>query len=326
PVLVEELATEGLLVDSDGAKCVFPPGHSNRDGAPLPLIVQNSAGGFTYAATDLAGVRDRTQRLGAQLLVYVVGLPQSEHLEMVFAVSRQMGWLGAGCEAVHVGFGNVLGADGKMFRTRQGTTVKLDELLDEAVARARSVVESRASADQPSDADLGAIASAVGLGAVKYADLSTDRTRDYRFDWDRMLSLDGNTAPYIQYAHARCGSILRRAHAEGVPGLRASPGGLPEWAARASRPPVEPEERQLAIKLLCFGDAVASALEAYAPHRLCTYLFELASAFTTFYERCNVLRAPGDELRLARLGLCALTGAVLRQGLDLLGIEAPERM
>ena len=321
PEVVAELKAAKLLVESDGALCVFPPGHTNRDGAPLPLIVQNSVGGYTYAATDLAALRDRTGRLGAQLLVYVVGLPQSQHFQMVFEVGRMMGWLGEGAEAVHVGFGNVLGPDGKIFRTRQGGVVKLVELLDEAVARAEALVLARGENSGPEKRDdVASIARAVGIGAVKYADLSTDRTRDYRFDWDRMLSLDGNTAPYIQYAHARVRSILRRAEAERA--HAGTDGAARVWPVL----PLQPEERELAKHLLTFGDAFEATLDGYSPHKLCSYLFELAGTFTTFYESCPVLRAPTAEARDARLRLSSLTGAVLAKGLNLLGIEAPERM
>ena len=322
PGVVADLARDGLLVESDGAQCVFPPGYTNREGAPLPLIVQNSVGGFTYATTDLAAIRDRTGRLGATLLVYVVGLPQALHFQMVFATARLAGWLPEGTEAVHVGFGNVLGPDGKMFRTRQGGTVKLAELLDEAVERARAVIVARAEATgQGVEGDLEAVASAVGIGAVKYADLSNDRSHDYRFDWERMLSFDGNTAPYIQYAYARTRSIFRKAGE----GIWAGATGL-GFDAGLLLPPRDPAERDLAKRILGFGDAISSSLENYTPHKLCAYLFELAGDFTAFYERCPVLGAPSPDIRASRLALCALTGAVLQKGLEFLGIEAPERM
>ena len=317
PGVIEDLSKKGLLVESEGALCVFPPGFINREGNPLPLIVQNSVGGYNYATTDLAAVRDRVQRLGAQLLVYVVGLPQAQHFERVFATARLAGWLPPATEAVHVGFGNVLGPDGKMFRTRHGGTVKLAELLDEAVDRARAVIAGRSDQDRPTPARLEETARAVGIGAVKYSDLSTDRTRDYRFDWDRMLSFDGNTGPYIQYAHARICSIFRKAGGE-VPDL-----GL---VVDDIRPPEAPEERELAKAVLGFGDAVASTLGTYSPHKLCGYLFELASTFTAFYEHCPVLGAPDATTRNSRLALCALSAAVLSRVLDLLGMEAPPRM
>jgi arginyl-tRNA synthetase len=317
PGVVEDLSKKGLLVESEGALCVFPPGFTNREGKPLPLIVQNSVGGYNYATTDLAAVRDRVSRLGADLLLYVVGLPQAQHLEMVFAAARLAGWLPSGTEAVHVGFGNVLGPDGKMFRTRYGGTVKLAGLLDEAVDRARAVIESRSDQGQLSTSELEKTMRAVGVGAVKYADLSTDRARDYRFDWDRMLSFDGNTGPYIQYAHARICSIFRKA-GEAMPPLAAVAGNI-------SRPEV-PEERALAKAVLGLGDAVESTLSTYSPHKLCGYLFELASTFTAFYEHCPVLGAPDAPTRASRLALCALSAAVLSRGLDLLGMEAPPRM
>jgi arginyl-tRNA synthetase len=340
PAVVDDLAKIGLLVESEGARCVFPPGYTNREGDPLPLIVQKSDGGYTYATTDLAAVRDRVGRLGAELLVYVVGSPQSEHFEMVFATARLAHWLPEEAQAVHVAFGNVLGPDGKMFRTRQGATIKLVELLDEATERARALMVARAEqTGQPVEGDLEGIARAVGIGAVKYADLSTDRARDYRFDWDRMLAFDGNTAPYIQYANARVRSILRRAAGPGSAGTAGMP-GEPGRASGAGRggdggtanevgpvlPPSEPAERELAKRLLSFADSVTSSIETYSPHKMCGYLFELASTFTGFYENCPVLGAPDPRTRASRLALCALTSAVLEKGLDLLGIEAPERM
>jgi arginyl-tRNA synthetase len=337
PGVVDDLDKMGLLVESQGARCVFPPGYTNREGEPLPLIVQKSDGGYTYATTDLAAIRDRVGRLGAELLLYVVGFTQSEHLEMVFATARLAHWLPREAQAAHIGFGNVLGPDGKMFRTRQGATIKLAELLDEAVERARALMVARAEQiGQAVEGDLEGIARAVGIGAVKYADLSTDRARDYRFDWDRMLAFDGNTAPYIQYAHARLRSILRRAARSDAAGTSGELGGT-GVAGRAGGAgtaydvgpilaPSEPAERELAKRLLGFADAVASSVETYSPHKMCGYLFELASTFTGFYENCPVLGAPGPATRASRLGLCALTAAVLEKGLDLLGIEAPQRM
>jgi arginyl-tRNA synthetase len=323
PGIVEDLAKKGLLVESEGALCVFPPGYTNRGGDPLPLIIQNSVGGYTYAATDLAAIRDRVDRLGTRLLIYVVGLPQAAHLSMVFATARLAGWLPEGTEAVHVGFGNVLGADGKMFRSRQGGTVKLSELIDEAVQQAAAVIAARdEEMDKLPPDQLTFVAEAVGVGAVKYADLSTDRVRDYRFDWDRMLSFDGNTGPYLQYAHARVCSIFRRAAETGEADKTSAPaGGLGEVLTLDER-----EERELAKRLLGFADAVTSSLETYSPHKLCGHLFELASAFTTFYEHCPVLRAEDSSTRTSRLALCALTAAALEKGLQLLGIQAPPRM
>jgi arginyl-tRNA synthetase len=314
--VVDDLAAKGLVVESDGALCVFPPGFSNREGEPLPLIVQKSDGGYGYATTDLAALRDRFGRLGADLALYVVGVPQTQHFEMCFTVGRMAGWIPEGAEPVHVSFGSMLGTDRKMFRTRAGDTVKLIDLVDEAVSRAEAAVAERSSDLDPLARE--AVANAIGIGALKYADLSTDRQRDYVFDWDRMLAFEGNTAPYLQYAHARICSIFRRA------GLDPS-----AFDAASEQVPVllaEPGERALAIALLGFETAVSATLETFSPHKLCAYLFELAGAFTTFYETCPVLRAENPDVRASRLGLCALVATVLRQGLALLGIEAPTQM
>jgi arginyl-tRNA synthetase len=307
------LEARGLARVDDGALCVFPSGFAGREGEPQPLIIRNRVGGYTYATTDLAAVRHRTQGLGASLLVYVVGAPQAQHLAMVFQAAREAGWLVAPARAWHVAFGSVLGADKKMYRTRVGDSIKLVDLLDEAVERALAVVASKSpglSADEQA-----AVARAVGIGAVKYADLSNDRVKDYVFDWDRMLAFDGNTAPYLQYAHARIRSIERKAAAEGMAGASAGSVILGE-----------PAERALALQLLGFAGAVAGAVDSFQPHRLCTYLFELGSTFTSFYEQCPVLVAPSPELRASRLALCGMTAQVLGLGLGLLGIEAPDRM
>jgi arginyl-tRNA synthetase len=308
--VVAELGAKGLLVESEGARCVFPPGFTNREGQPLPLIVEKSDGGYGYAASDLAALRERFAERGADLALYVVGAPQSQHLEMCFAAARMAGWLRPPAEAVHVAFGHMLGADRKMFRTRSGETVKLAELLDEAVLRAGAAVAEK-NPDLPSQ-EAAAVARSVGIGAVKYADLSTDRTRDYVFDWDRMLAFEGNTAPYLQYAHARIRSIFRRG------GDEARQRGRPILA--------HPAERELAVELLGFATAVEAAAHTYMPHKLCSYLFEVAGAFTTFYEACPVLRAADPAVRTSRLTLCDLTGRVLACGLGLLGIDAPDRM
>ncbi len=312
--VVDDLRAKGLLVESEGAQCVFPPGWTNRDGSPLPLIVQKSDGGYGYATTDLAAIRDRFGRLGADLALYVVGAPQAQHLAMCFAVAEQAGWLPSPDRAVHVPFGNMLGADRKMFKTRAGATVKLVDLLDEAVSRAAgAVAEKNPDLDHEERAS---VARAVGIGAVKYADLSTDRIRDYVFDWDRMLSFDGNTAPYLQYARVRCLSIFRR-------------GGLDPAPYLAGEHPVvvtEAAERDLALGLLEFPSAVEAAMETWSPHKLCSYLFDTAGLFTTFFENCPVLKAPDEAARNSRLVLCAMTAAVIGRGLSVLGIETPERM
>lgn len=313
PTVVRELADKGLLVESEGALCVFPEGWVGRDGQPLPLIVQKSDGGFGYAATDLAALRDRFGRLHADLALYVVGAPQAQHLAMCFAVAAAAGWLPSSERAVHVAFGNMLGVDRKMFRTRAGGTVKLIDLIDEAVARAAEAVADRSELDP---GERRSVARMVGIGALKYADLSTDRIRDYVFDYDRMLSFDGNTAPYLQYARVRCLSIFRRAALD--------PGGFLDGSVQVVLD--RPAERELALGLLGFSAAVADTLETWSPHKLCAYLFDLAGLYTSFFETCPVLKAESEQIRTSRLVLCALTAETLRVGLTVLGIESPERM
>jgi len=309
--VIRRLDAAGLLQESDGADVVFPPGFTNRDGEPLPLIVRKGNGGFNYATSDLACVIDRIERRGATLLLYVVGAPQAQHFEMVWKVCEMAGWLQSPARCVHVQFGSVLGADRKMFKTRSGDTVKLVDLLDEAVER--GIAQVRERSPELSSAEQEAVGRMIGIGAVKYADLSTDRIKDYVFDWDRMLSFDGNTAPYLQYAHARIHSIFRRA-------------GVDREAHQGEFVLAEPQERALAMRLLAFDQAVGESLERFSPHRLCTYLFDLAQDFTAFYEACSVLRADDERVRQSRLALCDLTARVLHRGLGLLGIDAPDRM
>ncbi|HEV8625355.1 MAG TPA: arginine--tRNA ligase [Acidimicrobiia bacterium] len=307
-----ELDRLGLLVESEGALCVFPPGFTTREGNPLPLIVRKTDGGFGYDTTDLAAIRYRLRELGADHILYVVGAPQREHLEMIIEAARLAGWLVPPARATHVAFGSVLGADRKMFRTRAGGSIRLVDLLDEAVERASQIVADRTTLN-PEEA--AAVSDAVGIGAVKYADLSNDRVKDYVFDWDRMLDFQGNTGPYLQYAHTRVRSIFGQAEARGIDVTDLTP--ATEFA---------PAERRLALEILSFDGAVHATEATLAPHRLCTYLFDLATVFTDFYESCPVLRADTDEQRRSRLFLADLTGRVLAKGLDLLGIAAPERM
>ena len=312
PQVVQRLSDLGLLTNSDGADVVFPDGFTNRENQPLPLIIRKTDGGYNYATSDLACVIDRVERIDATLLLYVVGAPQAQHLQMVSAVAKQAGWLKSPREMVHVAFGNVLGADKKMLKTRSGDTIKLDALLTEAVERAAIAVAEKnpeLSVDKQSE-----IARIVGIGAVKYADLSTDRIKDYTFDWDRMLSFDGNTSPYLQYAHARICSIFRRANVE-------------RQSVRNVMPIIEhTAERELAMRVLQFDSAFWDTLDKYSPHRLCTYLYDLASSFSSFYEQCPVLKADTDDQRNSRLMLCDLTARVMQAGLGVLGIEAPEQM
>jgi len=308
--VVRDLDALGLIEDSDGAQCVFPPGFTNRDGEPLPLIVQKRDEGFGYAATDLAAIRDRVDTLAADEILYVVGTPQAQHFEMVFAVARMAGWLPDRVRCEHVNFGNVLGTDRKMFKTRSGETIKLVALLDEAIDRADAALKER-DADLDGDARRQ-LATVVARAAIKYADLSTERQRDYVFDLDRMVAFEGDTGPYLAYAHARVRSIFRRLDA-------------PYEPARATFALAHPAERALALGLLGFPEAFSGALGALAPHRLCAYLFDLAQTFTSFYEACPVLSAT-DDVREERLALCDLTARTLALGLELLGIEAPERM
>ncbi len=308
---VERLDEAGLLVEDDGAKVVFPPGFENRDGDPLPLIIQARTGGFNYATSDLTCVIDRVERLDADLMLYVIGAPQQQHLQMVFAVAEMAGWLASPTEAVHVGFGNVLGADRKMLRSRSGESVKLVDLLDEAVDRADAAIAEK-NAEISGD-ERAAVARMVGIGAVKYADLSSDRVKDYVFDLDRMVSFDGNTGPYLQYAHARICSIFRRADID-----RVAVRGLPILVDA-------PQERDLALRLLAYPTAIDSTLHTYSPHKLCTYVYDLATDFTAFYEHCPVLKAD-EPTRSSRLALADLTARTLAHSLGLLGIDAPEQM
>jgi arginyl-tRNA synthetase len=305
----DELQAAGVAVISDGALCAFPPGFTGRDGSPLPLILRKTDGGYGYATTDMAAIRYRTRDLHADRIIYVVGAEQAQHFAMVFATARQAGWLTDAVSAEHAAIGMVTGADRKRFRTRSGGSVKLVDLIDEAVGRAEEVIK-----DRYDDPELRAqIAEAVGIGALKYADLSVDRESGYVLDFDRMLALTGNTGPYLQYATARIRSIFRRAGM--APGDADGPIRLTEGA-----------ERALALRLLGFGSAVAQVSDAAEPHKLAAFLFETASAFTTFYEHCPVLQAADEPTRHSRLALSALTLQVLLKGLDLLGIPVPERM
>ncbi|MDT3399909.1 arginine--tRNA ligase [Streptomyces sp. B1866] len=312
--VVKDLEESGVAVRSEGALCVFFDDVKGPDGKPTPLIVQKSNGGFGYAATDLAAIRDRVGRLGADTLLYVVDARQALHFRMVFETARRAGWLPQDT-ARQLAFGTVLGKDGKPFKTREGESVRLVDLLGSAVERAAAVVREKAGkTGELTEEEIERRAAEVGIGAVKYADLSTSLTRDYVFDLDRMVSLNGDTSVYLQYAHARIRSILRKA--EGTAG----PVPHPELA-------LAPAERALGLHLDEFAETLASVAETYEPHRLAAYLYQLASLYTAFYDQCPVLKAEGGPAMVEnRLFLCDLTARTLRQGMTLLGIRTPERL
>ena len=334
--LCQELEERGLARISDGALCTFPAGFTGRDGQPLPLIIRKSDGGYGYGTTDLATIRYRVRDLEANRVLYVVGAPQNVHLRMVMATARDAGWLPDTVEAVHVQIGNVLGEDGKILKSRSGAPVKLMALLEEAVDRARAVID--ASRPELSEEERAVTARQVGIGAVKYADLSTGHDTEYVFDFDRMLALSGNTGPYVQYAAAQdpldpaqgrgAGADHRRRRRR-----RPAPAGTPATGTPATGTGgpataiavVEPAERALALHLLEFDATLNKVRDALEPHRLCGYLFELAQLFTSFYDQCPVLKAE-ESVRDSRLALCALVLRRLSGGLDLLGIETPENM
>ncbi|GAA3938470.1 arginine--tRNA ligase [Streptomyces gulbargensis] len=304
------LEESGVAVRSEGALCVFFDDIKGPDGNPTPLIVQKSDGGFGYAATDLSAIRDRVQNLKASTLLYVVDARQALHFRMVFETARRAGWLNEDVKAVQLAFGTVLGKDGKPFKTREGETVRLVDLLDEAIDRASAVV--REKAQDLTEEEIAERGAQVGIGAVKYADLSTSAARDYKFDLDQMVSLNGDTSVYLQYAYARIQSILRKAG-------DAKPAAHPELALATS-------ERALGLHLDAFGEVVAETAAEYAPHKLAAYLYQLASQYTTFYSECPVLKADTAEQVENRLFLCELTARTLHRGMALLGIRTPERL
>ena len=310
PLIVIALRERGLLVESDGAQCVFLDEFKGKDDQPLPVIVQKSDGGYLYATTDLAAVRYRAQTLHSDRVLYLTDARQALHFRQIFAVSRKAGFTTNSIALEHHPFGNMLGRDGKPFKTRAGGVVKLNELLDEAETRALALVSGK-NPDLP-EAERGDIARVVGIGSVKYADLSKNRTSDYVFDWDQMLSFEGNTAPYLQYACSRIHSLFMRGNVD----LVALPSSVRIDAA---------EERALAIALLRFQEIIELVAQEGYPHLLCGYLYELAAAFTRFYEACPILNQ-AEALRRSRLRLCQRTVVTLETGLDLLGIETVQRM
>lgn len=312
PSVVDDLNKAGLLVESDGAKCVFVNGFQRKDGSPLPMIVQKSDGGYLYHTTDLAALKHRTQDLGADRVIYLTDSRQIHHFQLLFAVGRLVGYIPKEVSTEHLVFGSVLNKDGEPFRTRGGNNVLLRELIDEGVERALEIV--RLKSEHLTNEEQRQVARQVAVGAIKYADLSKNRTNDYRFDWDVMLSLDGNTAPYLQYAHARICSIFTRARKEMSEFLE----GEIELQ--------HPSERSLALRLLRFAETLEQCLDERKPHYLCNYLYELTVHFMRFYENCPVLKANTSKLIASRLVLCAKTAQVLRNGLENLGISLPLRM
>ncbi|WP_277074296.1 arginine--tRNA ligase [Simonsiella muelleri] len=306
--VINELEAKGLAMDSDGAKVVFLDEFKNKEGEPAAFIVQKQGGGFLYATTDLACLRYRVNVLKADRLLYVVDTRQDLHFKQLFATSRKAGWLPENVSAEFIGFGTMMGKDGRPFKTRSGDTVKLVDLLDEAVERATKLVRDKNP--ELSDLDAVKIGETVGIGAVKYADLSKNRTSDYVFDWDNMLSFEGNTAPYLQYAHTRVQSVFKK---------------VGDWNVQAALKLEQPLEQQLAVELLKFEDVLQSVAETSFPHYLANYLYQLATLFSRFYEACPILKAEGD-VRDSRLKLAQLTGETLKMGLDLLGIDVLDVM
>ena len=311
PVVLERLEEARILEKSEGAEVVFPGGWVNREGEPLPMIIRKADGGYNYSTTDLACIIDRVERLGCDSFLYVVGTPQKQHFEMVFEVARSAGLMNDSHQAVHVNFGSVMDTDGKVLKSREGEVVKLFDLLKEAISRADAAIEEKNP--ELIEDEREKVAKMIGIGAVKYADLSTERTKDYIFDWEGMLSFEGNTAPYLQYAHARICSIFRKW------------GGDRKSLQNANIDCSLAEEQLLARRLIGFPSIVDETISTFSPHKLCTHLHSLASSFASFYENCQVLNADSHST-ISRLALCDLTARELELGLGLLGIGSPQRM
>lgn len=310
PIIVKELREKNMLTESDGAHCVFLDEFKGKDGTTLPVIIQKSDGGYLYATTDLAAIRYRSDALGADRVLYVVDARQSLHFQQVFAVARAAEFVRQDCSLEHVAYGTMMGEDGKPFKTRSGDTVKLKELLEEAVSRAGALVADK-NPDLSAEEKLH-IAKTVGIAAVKYADLSKNRTSDYIFDWNTMLSFEGNTAPYLLYAYARIQSVLRRLQEESIAPATEIALGVPE-------------ERALGLKILQFAEVIRQVGQDCYPNQLCLYLYELSGTFMKFYESCPILKADAS-VQGSRLALAAITAETLKQGLNLLGIEPLSRM
>ncbi|MBH8567188.1 arginine--tRNA ligase [Nostoc sp. CENA67] len=319
PTVVEDLEKSGLLVENQGAKCVFVEGFTNREGEPLPLIVQKSDGGYNYATTDLAALRYRIQKDEAKRIIYVTDAGQANHFAQFFKVAGKAGWIPEDVELVHVPFGLVLGEDGKKFKTRSGDTVRLRDLLDEAITRARADLEIRLKEEEREETEefINKVAEVVGISAVKYADLSQNRTSNYIFSYDKMLDLKGNTAPYMLYAYARIQGISRKGEIN-----------FEELGDHAKILLQHETELALAKYLLQLDEVINTVEQDLLPHRLCEYLYELSKKFNQFYDRNQGVRVLDAEepYRTSRLVLCDLTARTLKLGLSLLGIQVLERM
>ncbi len=316
PSVVEDLDKLGLLVEDAGAKCVFLEGFTNKSGEPLPLIVQKSDGGYNYATTDLAALRYRIKQDEAKRIIYVTDAGQANHFAQFFQVAKRAGWLTDDVEIVHVPFGLVQGENGKKLKTRSGETVRLRDLLDEAIARARVDLESRLKEDNRSETEefIAHASQVVGISAVKYADLSQNRTSNYIFSYDKMLALQGNTAPYMLYAYVRIQGISRKGEID-----------FEKLGSDIKLLLKEETELVLAKHLLQLSEVVSSVEEDLLPNRLCQYLYELSQKFNQFYDQCNVLKVD-EPVRSSRLTLCDITAKTLKLGLSLLGIQVLERM
>jgi arginyl-tRNA synthetase len=319
PEVVERLNEAGILEESEGADVVFPGGWVNREGEPLPMIIRKADGGYNYSTSDLACIIDRVERIGCDGFLYVVGTPQKQHFEMVFQVAIQAGFMNENHQAIHVNFGSVLDTDGKVLKSREGEVIKLHDLLDEAIRRAENAINEK-NPDLVGE-ERKKVARTVGIGAVKYADLSTERTKDYVFDWERMLSFEGNTAPYLQYAYARICSIFRKWGGDRE-SLRESFDTLLEDETRM----LTAEELSLSRRLVEFPSILDDTISTFSPHKLCKHLHSVASSFASFYENCSILKEEDQSLSSRRLALCDLTARELQLGLGILGIDVPERM
>ena len=319
PEVVERLNEAGILEESEGADVVFPGGWVNREGEPLPMIIRKADGGYNYSTSDLACIIDRVERIGCDGFLYVVGTPQKQHFEMVFQVAIQAGFMNENHQATHVNFGSVLDTDGKVLKSREGEVIKLHDLLDEAIRRAENAINEK-NPDLVGE-ERKKVARTVGIGAVKYADLSTERTKDYVFDWERMLSFEGNTAPYLQYAYARICSIFRKWGGDRE-SLREGFDTLLEDETRM----LTAEELSLSRRLVEFPSILDDTISTFSPHKLCKHLHSVASSFASFYENCSILKEEDQSLSSRRLALCDLTARELQLGLGILGIDVPQRM